>query len=172
MSRRCSASTALTNRKRPPARHGCTCSCSSCTAAGGRTNTPSGSTCAERTAQSESLWGEGLSGGSTSADLRQIEKKKSRERETAAKKRTDLIGREGKKGRASGLQAAVLLKGVKDGDDRETEGSGFSATPPQSPLLFNLLCEERGKKNQSKHNRSYILLCEAPLMPFLGELTC
>lgn len=63
-----------------------------------------------------------------------------------------------------------MLRGVKDDDDGETEGSGFSATLMWPPLLFNLLCEE--KKKKIKNNRSYILLCEAPLMPFLGELTC
>lgn len=43
-SRRWSTSTAFTYKKRLPARHGCTFSWSSCTAAGGKTNTPSGST--------------------------------------------------------------------------------------------------------------------------------
>ena len=43
-SRRFSTSTAFTYRKRLPARHGWSFSWSSCTAAGGKTNTPSGST--------------------------------------------------------------------------------------------------------------------------------
>ncbi len=46
-SRRWSISTAFTYKKRLPARHGCTFSWSSCTAAGGKTNTPSGSTYGE-----------------------------------------------------------------------------------------------------------------------------
>lgn len=42
--RRCSISTAFTKKKRLPAFHGWTFSWSSCTAVGGKTNTPSGST--------------------------------------------------------------------------------------------------------------------------------
>lgn len=134
-SRCCSTSTALTYRKRPPVRHGCAFSWSSCSAAGGRTNTPSGSTCRHRggsrwskknkkgvgRALAVAFW---ICGGlSERGKLINTKRKGGREvlnerlletgekKITEAKKRRDLIGRKGCRGRkikkACGLQGEV-----------------------------------------------------------------